>query len=545
MPARLVAQTVVGPAAPSAPVRIVLAGDSTVTDHAGWGSGFAAALAEPAVCVNLAQGGRSSRSYRSEGWWQKCLQAEADYVLIQFGHNDQPGKGPARESAVETDFRQHLRDYVAEARAAGITPILVTSLERRGWDGLRIRPSLTDYALATRTVAQQMQVPLIDLHAVSIAKYEALGPTAVRAWEPMSAKGADHTHLNAEGSAVFGQLVARELARCVPALQAYLAAEVPTSDACPSDTAADTAAGDLRLDETQATLTVSRGGRTVLVYNKVSPPVPAGIDPVYQRSGFLHPVLTPAGRQVTAAFPVDHPHQQGIFSAWVRTTYAQRQVDFWNLAGGSGRVLHQRVICRFSDATSCGFEVDLVHQTVAPPVVDVLRERWKVRVHATDAKLHCFDLESTQQALTELPLVVEQYHYGGLAVRGPVAWVSGKPWQDGAGQDIVQEASTLYSDQAADRESGNHQPSRWVVLSGMLDGRPASITVLGHPKNFRSPQTVRLHPSKPYFCFAPCVSSEFVIDREHPLQQRFRFLVTDDQPAPQWIEQQWQQWTGQ
>src|SRR5215212_8466901 len=71
--------------AKAAKLKIVLAGDSTVTDDAGWGKGFAARLAEGATCVNLAQGGRSSKSYRDEGWWDKCLAAKPGVVLIQFG----------------------------------------------------------------------------------------------------------------------------------------------------------------------------------------------------------------------------------------------------------------------------------------------------------------------------------------------------------------------------------------------------------------------------------------------------------------------------
>ena len=73
-------------------IRFVLAGDSTVTDEAGWGKGFAELCSENVECINLAASGRSARSYRTEGRWQKCLDAKPDFLLIQFGHNDQPGK---------------------------------------------------------------------------------------------------------------------------------------------------------------------------------------------------------------------------------------------------------------------------------------------------------------------------------------------------------------------------------------------------------------------------------------------------------------------
>src|SRR5690242_13890992 len=85
-----------------AKVRIALAGDSTVTDKVGWGVGFAKQLAGDIECMNFSQGGRSSKSFINEGHWKKVLDSKPDYILIQFGHNDQPGKGPERETDPKT-----------------------------------------------------------------------------------------------------------------------------------------------------------------------------------------------------------------------------------------------------------------------------------------------------------------------------------------------------------------------------------------------------------------------------------------------------------
>ncbi|MGP3965077.1 GDSL-type esterase/lipase family protein [Nonomuraea sp. 3N208] len=109
-------------------MQILLVGDSTVTDFDGWGPGFRARLVPGTECLNHAMGGRSSKSYRDEGFWDKALATRADHVLIQFGHNDQPGKGPERETDPETEYAANLARYVTEARAAGMRPALVTSL---------------------------------------------------------------------------------------------------------------------------------------------------------------------------------------------------------------------------------------------------------------------------------------------------------------------------------------------------------------------------------------------------------------------------------
>ncbi|MCA9058898.1 MAG: PmoA family protein, partial [Planctomycetaceae bacterium] len=307
-------------------VHFVLAGDSTVTDNAGWGVGFRQLLSDRGRCTNLAKGGRSSRSYRAEGWWKQCLEARPDFLLIQFGHNDQPGKGPERESAADGDFRVHLREYIREARAAGIHPVLVTSLTRRRWnsDGT-IQPTLAEYAEATSIVAKELSVPLVDLHTLSIRQCEAMGATAFRAFEPMTADGADHTHLNPAGSRAVGQLVVAELLRICPELVDCFLTDAVEQAVEPAVYPREISGTNAGLRETDETIELSAHGRPLLSYRKQSPPVPAGIPAVFHRSGCLHPVLTPAGKTVTAMFPADHPHQHGIFSAWVRTSWNGRE----------------------------------------------------------------------------------------------------------------------------------------------------------------------------------------------------------------------------
>lgn len=322
-------------------------------------------------------------------------------------------------------------------------------------------------------------------------------------------------------------------------------------DGCQADSASDSVdrpqtRPDVRLvlKQTEKTIAVVLDGTSVLVYNKQSPELPESLDSAYHRSGFLHPVSSPAGHVVTALFPLDHPHQDGVFSAWVNTSWNDRKIDFWNLAGGTGRVLHQKVVDVFCDETSAGFEVDLVHRIVEPPAADVLVERWKVTVWPTENSWHCFDLETTQSALTDVPLIINEYHYGGIALRGPTQWL--QPTNKNAGNDDKPtEASDFLNDQGSGRIHGNHQKSRWVSLTGSLDRQPVSISVLCHAQNFRAPQSARLHPTKPYFCFAPCVEGEFIIDREHPFHARYRYLITDAPPDAAWLDQQWSDWCGE
>lgn len=209
-----------------AKIKIVLVGDSTVNDGGGWGYGFKQFLADDVVCINTAANGRSSKSFIDEGRWTNALALKGDYYLIQFGHNDEPGKGPKRETDPATTYPQNLARYVDDVRAIGGKPILVTSLTRRifGADG-QLKPSLVPYVEAMKKVAAEKNVPLLDLHARSVELCNQLGPEQTAKFNPVKNGKPDTTHLNAEGRVVFGRLVVEELRKAVPELAPHLLAE--------------------------------------------------------------------------------------------------------------------------------------------------------------------------------------------------------------------------------------------------------------------------------------------------------------------------------
>ena len=201
-------------------IRVVLIGDSTVASKSGWGDAFAKLLGPNAECLNQAAGGRSSKSFRTEGRWKKALDDRPAWVLIQFGHNDMPGKGPERETDPNTTFPENLARYVDEARAIGAQPVLVTSLTRRNFTDGKLVRDLTDYVEATKRVAAEKKVPLVDLNARSIEQAERLGPAGFAEMEPegRTPGSKDHTHLNERGAELVAPLVVEELRKVAPDL---------------------------------------------------------------------------------------------------------------------------------------------------------------------------------------------------------------------------------------------------------------------------------------------------------------------------------------
>lgn len=236
---------------PGTTVRIDLIGDSTQTDNAGYGRGFCANLSAKVDCVNMAKGGASTRSFRSQGLWERSLQTKPDYMLIQFGHNDvvfnrpPAANGAAPSGATPTappfggdraltnpgDYEANLRQYVTEARAARIKPILVTPITRQYFeaDG-KIHSDQTEHCITMRRVATDMKVPLIELQDESIAYLEKVGEEAGHKFEitKKDATGAtiyDKTHFNWAGSYTFGRMVAVDLGKAAPELKQYVRPE--------------------------------------------------------------------------------------------------------------------------------------------------------------------------------------------------------------------------------------------------------------------------------------------------------------------------------
>ncbi len=256
---------------PIKPKKIILVGDSTTQVGSGWGGSFCANHVTSFVaCVDLARGGRGTFDYRAEGSWDLAVnEAKVPgysqvYILIQFGHNDQPGK-PGRSTDLYTEYPANLKRYVTEARAAGAIPVLVTPLTRRSFKNGSLQDDLQPWADAVKAVAKEMNVPLVDLHDVSVAAVQAMGPvggielaetappqevidaakTGTTIGAPKTSAPAaptttevlekpqghptvvfDYTHLGPKGADVFSKIVTVELAKAVPELRHDLVEEL-------------------------------------------------------------------------------------------------------------------------------------------------------------------------------------------------------------------------------------------------------------------------------------------------------------------------------
>jgi lysophospholipase L1-like esterase len=190
---------------------IFLAGDSTVTDQpreptTSWGQMFTRFFDPGVAIANHAESGETLKSFITGLRLDKILSQmkKGDYLFIQFGHNDMKVNWPQTYVEPYTTHKAYLKVLIAEARRRGAIPVLVTPMQRRNFDGLKIRNTLGEFPESVRQTAKEENVPLIDLTKMSIAFYEALGPEK----SPLAFSGGrDATHHSAYG--------AYELAKCI------------------------------------------------------------------------------------------------------------------------------------------------------------------------------------------------------------------------------------------------------------------------------------------------------------------------------------------
>lgn len=226
-------------------VTLFIAGDSTVTDqrnepYAGWGQMLPRFFVPGIAVSNQAESGLALHSFERQKRLAKILSMmkPGDYLFIQFGHNDQKNKAPG--AGPFTTYKANLKRFVQAARGKGGIPVLVTPMERRRFarDGTP-ETTLSDYAEAVRQAGKEDNVSVIDLNAMSLKLYAALGPEkSKRAFVyypagtfPGQDKAlSDDTHHNAFGGYELARCVLEGIRTTVPGLVKFFVPDVKPFD---------------------------------------------------------------------------------------------------------------------------------------------------------------------------------------------------------------------------------------------------------------------------------------------------------------------------
>ncbi|HUW20371.1 MAG TPA: PmoA family protein [Sedimentisphaerales bacterium] len=280
-------------------------------------------------------------------------------------------------------------------------------------------------------------------------------------------------------------------------------------------------------------LEIEADGNKVLRYNHALVPPPEGADPLYTRSGFIHPLWSPSGAILTDIHPPDHIHHLGIWMPWTKTEFEGRTIDFWNLKAGQGTVRFVKFLSTTSGPVYGGFVAQQNHIDLTAPEGEkvVLNETWDVRVYnlggpAKGCRL--WDFVSIQHCAGDSPLIQRKYRYGGLGFRATRQWTADNSEQ------LTSEGKT--------REDGHGTRARWCDTYGQTADHWAGVTVMSHPANFRHPEPMRLWPRKNshlFFNFAPSQIGDWTMEPGKDYVFRYRFYVHEGKPVVSELERLW------
>lgn len=218
MKTKLILAAVSTAAIVSANPTIWMVGDSTMANYSskrapmeGWGQALPQYCKPEVKVENKAVGGRSSKSFIAEKRFSAITDKmqKGDYLIIQFGHNDQKKEDQNRYTDPESTFPEHLMIYINTAREKGVTPVLATSIARRLFKDGKLRQSLGGYPDAIRKLAKEQNIAMVDLNQITMDEFQKLGDEgSIKLFnhlEPGESqnypKGSkDNSHLNTEGA---------------------------------------------------------------------------------------------------------------------------------------------------------------------------------------------------------------------------------------------------------------------------------------------------------------------------------------------------------
>ncbi len=222
-------------------IDIYTIGDSTMAEYdstrfplTGWAEMLQPLFNKNVTVHNHGKSGRSTKSFRDLGHWQTVLDSlkQGNYVIIQFGHNDEKEYDSTRYTIPGGSYNDNLKRFIKETRAKGAIPILATSIRRRKFDEEgKLLDTHGKYPDAVRKVAKEENVPLIDLQKMTKVLIENLGVEGSKklfmnfepGQYPVYPEGKkDNTHLTEYGAKEISKLVAKEIKSLKLELKNYL-----------------------------------------------------------------------------------------------------------------------------------------------------------------------------------------------------------------------------------------------------------------------------------------------------------------------------------
>ena len=288
----------------------------------------------------------------------------------------------------------------------------------------------------------------------------------------------------------------------------------------------------------------SNKNKPLLTYRYGMTYPPEGVDSVFRKSGYIHPIITPKGDTLTRIQPLDHYHHYGMWGPWTHTQIKEQQVDFWNLGDRKGTVLFKKFNDMSSGTVFALFNAEQEHIdfiTEKEPQI-ALNENLDVTLWDLNHPYrYMFDYKSTFNSPLENGILFEAYRYGGgIGMRFTERWKA--------------DNCSVLTSEGKDRLTADGTNARWCIVSGAsADGKGSNgILFMSHPENRSHPEPMRVWPidanegrGDMFFEFCPIRHEEWKIEPNEDYLLNYRMVVFDGELLAEEAEAYWQAFAKQ
>jgi len=284
-------------------------------------------------------------------------------------------------------------------------------------------------------------------------------------------------------------------------------------------------------------LSLTMNDKPILSYRFAVTYPPDSINPMYKRSGYIHPLYSPEGEILTRIQAPDHYHHYGIWGPWTHTHIGNRQVDFWNLADGQGTVQFAGFLSEEEGAIYSGFEALQQHIDFGALGEDqiALNEILDVRTWNVGEAVWMVDYTTSISCPLENGIMLDAYRYGG-----GVGFRATEKWN--------KDNCTVLTSDNKTRVDADGSFAKWCIVEGesATKERRSGILFMSHPSNRKHPEPMRVWPldannnrGDMYFEFVPIRYDEWKLEPKQKYTLKYRMIIFDGKLDAKTTEMYW------
>ena len=260
------------------------------------------------------------------------------------------------------------------------------------------------------------------------------------------------------------------------------------------------------------------------------------LDPLFRRSGFIHPLWSPSGEVLTRIQAPDHYHHYGIWGPWTKTHIQGREVDFWNLSKGEGTVRFAGFLSQIEGPVFSGFSALQEHVDFGAKGPDqvAINETLAVSVWNLDPENNVWliDYTSILNCALDSEIILDAYRYGGgIGYRATEKWRKNN--------------CSILTSEGNDRDNADGSNARWCIVEGESSFDRSGILFMSHPSNRAFPEPMRVWSKDAndngnlYFEFCPIRNQDWELKKGNNYSQKYRLLVFDGALTMNEAEEYW------